>query len=806
MLVPLSWLKDYVDIDVTPQELEAKLFSCGFEVEELYELGKDISNVVVGLVEECEPIPETHLHVCKVNVGSGENLQICCGADNVHAGGKFPVALIGAQVYATAKDHVTIEGVMTIKKGKLRGYESQGMLCSGTELGLSEDLYPGAGYNGLLVLPEDAVPGADVKKLVGLDDYMFDISITANRPDCQSIFGIAREVAAILDKEVKMPALDYTENGTPKERFTVRVDAPDLCPRYIAHYVSDVTIGESPAWMKRRLALVGINSISNIVDITNYILRELGQPMHAFDHEFLEGNTIVVRRAGNGEKIVTLDEKEFALNDSNLVICDGVKPVALAGIMGGLNSEIRDTTNGVMFEAAKFARDNIRKSSRALGQSSDSSARYTKGVDEYATVMAMKRALHLVEELGCGKVSSTHVEVSSGNSLEPVEMKASIQKINSVLGIKVPTEDIERILKSLCFQPVINGDELTIRIPAYREDMENYPDIAEEVIRMYGYDHVKPTFLDTAAVTAGGLNTKQKAELKLKKALCAQGACEGIHYSFFSPADLDLLGLAPDAPERHAIRLINPINEDLSLMRTTLAPQMIRAMARNQKRGRMEGRIFEMGNIFVPDKLPLEQYPDERLTLCVGLFGREESFFTLKGFAETVADTFDIAFAYEPVQKTFLHPYQAAAILCDGRQVGYLGKVTYEIQKEEDMRESAYIMEIDLGSLEQYYENVPKYVPLPKYAEETRDLALVMGREISCGQVESIIKESCAHVKKVTLFDVYEGKQIGEDKKSMAFSVLFTPKDEEFTSETVDAFVKKILKNLKNKLDIELRS
>ena len=806
MLVPLSWLKDYVDIDVTPQELEDKLFSCGFEVEEMYEVGKDISGVVVGLVEECEPIPETHLHVCKVNVGAGELLQICCGADNVHAGGKYPVALVGAQVYATAKDHVTIEGVMTIKKGKLRGYESQGMLCSGTELGLNEDMYPGAGYNGLLVMPQDAEPGADVKAITGLDDYMFDISITANRPDCQSIFGMAREVAAVLGKKVKMPALDYTENGTAKESFSVKVEAKDLCPRYIAHYVSDVTIGESPAWMKRRLALVGINAISNIVDITNYILKELGQPMHAFDHEYLEGNSITVRRAGNGEKIVTLDEKEFELNDSNLVICDGAKPVALAGIMGGLNSEIRETTNGVVFEAAKFARDNIRKSSRALGQSSDSSARYAKGVDEYATVMAMKRALHLVEELGCGKVTSTHVEDNTGNSLEPTEMKASIKKINGVLGIEVPTEEIERILTNLCFQPVINGDELTIQIPAYREDMESYPDIAEEVIRMYGYDHVTPTFLDSAAVTAGGLNTKQKAELKLKKALCAQGACEGIHYSFFSPSDLDLLGLPADAKERHAIRLINPINEDLSLMRTTLAPQMIHAMARNQKRGRLEGRIFEMGNIFVPDKLPLEEYPDERNTLCVGLFGKEESFFTLKGFAEVVAETFDLQFTFEPAQKPFLHPYQTAAIFCNGEEIGYLGKVTYEIQKEEDMRESAYVMEIDLVKLEQYYGNVPKYNPLPKYAEETRDLALVMGKDITCGQVEKIMRAACAYVKNVTLFDVYEGKQIGEDKKSMAFSLLFTPKDEEFTTESVDGFVKKILKNLKKELDIEIRS
>lgn len=806
MLVPLSWLKDYVDIDVEPHVLEEKLFSCGFEVEELNEVGKDISGVVVGLVEECEPIPETHLHVCKVNIGEEEPVQICCGADNVAAGGKYPVAKVGAQVYMTAKDHVTVEGVMTIKKGKLRGYESFGMLCSGTELGVSEDMYPGAGYNGLLVLPEDAEVGADVKPILGLDDWIFDISITANRPDCQSIFGIAREVAAVLGKEVKVPALDYTESTEKKEGFTVSVEAPDLCPRYIAHYVTDVQIGESPAWMRRRLALLGINSISNMVDITNYVLLELGQPMHAFDESFLEGNSITVRRAKDKEKIVTLDEKEFELTDQNLVICDGVKPVALAGIMGGLNSEIRDTTKAVVFEAAKFARDNIRKSSRALGQSSDSSSRFAKGVDEYATVMAMKRALHLVEELGCGKVSSTHVEASVGNSVEPREMKASIQKINGVLGIEVPKADIERILASLQFAPVINGDELTIQVPAYREDMESYPDIAEEVIRMYGYEHVTPTFLDSAKVTAGGMNTKQKGELKLKRALCAVGAYEGIHYSFFSPSDLDLCGFAEDAMERHAIRLINPINEDLSLMRTTLVPQMIHAMARNQKRGRLEGRIFEIGSKFIPKELPLTEYPDERQTLCIGVFGKAESFFTLKGIVETVADCLNVTFDYQPTTKPFLHPYQAAAVFCDGKEVGFLGKVTYEIQKEEDMRESAYVCEIDLAALSDAYEIVPKFSPLPKYAEEARDLALVMNKDITCGQVEAVIKEASAYVKSVTLFDVYEGAQIGEGKKSMAFTVLFTPKDEEFTTEMVDGYVKKILKNLKNKLEIEMRS
>ena len=805
MLAPLSWLKDYVDIDVTPKELEEKLFSCGFEVEELIQVGKDISNVVVGLVEECEPIPDTHLSLCRVNAGEHGTFQICCGADNVCAGKKFPLALIGATVYATAKDHVTIEGVMEIKQGKLRGYDSFGMLCSGTELGLNEDLYPGAGYNGLLVLPEDAPVGADVKPILGMDDWIFDIAITANRPDCQSIYGIAREVAAVLGKELKPLDLSYTQTQKTKDGFTVTVDATDLCPRYIAHYVHDVEIKESPAWMRRRLALVGCSGISNVVDITNYIMKELGQPMHAFDYNYLEGNAIHVRRANNGEKITTLDEKEFELTDANLVICDGVKPVALAGIMGGLNSEILDTTTEVMFESAKFARDNIRKSSRALGQSSDASAMYSKGVYEYTTELAMRRALHLIEELGCGKVSSTHVEVSTGNSIEPKEMKVSVARVNGVLGIKVPDEDIVRILSNLNMNPVINGDELTLQIPAYREDMDSYPDVAEEVIRMYGYEHVVPTFMPTAQVTMGGLNLRQKSELKIKKALCGAGAYEGIHYSFFSPSDLDLLRFPQDAKERNAIKLMNPINVDLSLMRTTLAPQMIAAMARNQKRNVLTGRIFELGNIFIPKSLPLTEYPQEKPTISMGVFGEEESFFTLKGLVETVADALDVTFTYEAAQRTFLHPYQTAEVLCDGEVIGYLGKVSYEVANELDMRVASYVAELDLTKLSKYYGKSQKFEPLPRFAEEKRDFAFVMDKDITCAQVENGIKEACDYVTSVQLFDVYEGVQLGIGKKSMAFSVVFTPQEEEFTSEAVDGFVDSILNNLSKTYGISLR-
>lgn len=804
MLVPISWLKDYVDINVSPDVLEEKLFSCGFEVEEKYQVGKDISNVVVGLVKTCEDIEGTHLHLCKVDAGKHGELQICCGADNVHAGGKFPLALIGATVYATAKDHVTVEGVMTIGQGKLRGYDSFGMLCSGTELGVSEDMYPGAGYNGLLALPDDAEVGADVKPILGLDDWIFDVSITANRPDCQSIFGLAREVAAVLELPIKAPTLDYTETDV-KKPFNVTVEAKDICPRYTAHYVYDVKIGESPAWMKRRLALVGCNSISNMVDITNYVLKELGQPMHAFDCNYLEGDAINVRRAKDKEKIVTLDEKEFELNSNNLVICDGKKPVALAGIMGGLNSEILDTTKEVMFESAKFARDNIRKSSRALGQVSDSSARFSKGVDEYTTVMALKRALHLVEELGCGKVSSTGFDVNTGNSIEPFELKASVSKVNGVLGIKVPDSDIVRICKNLDFDPKLEGDELTLHIPAYREDMATYQDVAEEVIRMYGYDHITPTFIPTAQVTSGGYNLQQRTELKIKRALCAQGAFEGVHYSFFSPSDLDLLRLPEDAPERHAIKLINPINKDLSLMRTTLAPQMIQALARNQKNGILEGRIFELGNKFIAGKLPLEDYPDERETICIGVFGENEDFFSLKGLVDAIADSLDIEFEYEETTKTFLHPYRTAKVLCEGVEIGYLGQLLYEIVDELDMRVNGYIAEIDLKALTKYYGKNQKFVPLPKYAEEKRDFCFVMDKKLTCAQIEGAIKEACDYITSIELFDLYEGAQLG-DKKSMAFSVVFTPKDEEFTQEMTDGFVNDILKNVSDKYGATLRA
>ena len=804
MLVPLSWLKDYVDIDVTPDELEERLFSCGFEVEEKHELGHDVQNVVVGLVKSCEAVEGTHLHKCMVDTGKHGVFQIMCGADNVHAGGKFPVALVGATVYGTAKDHKTIEGVVTIREGKLRGFDSFGMLCSGTELGITEDMYEGAGYNGLLVLPEDAVPGEDVKPIVGLDDWIFDVSITANRPDCQCIFGLAREVAASLGKPLRAPALDHSAGGS-EAALKVTVEAPDLCPRYIGHYVSDVVIGPAPQWMRRRLALVGINAISNIVDITNYVLMELGQPMHAFDYSYLEGAEIRVRRAKEGEKITTLDEKEFTLTPDNLVICDAAKPVALAGIMGGLNSEIQDSTASVVYEAAKFMRDNVRKSSRALGQSSDSSAMFSKGVYEYSTVMAMERALHLTEELGAGKASAVHLDINTGKSLEPREMKVSLQKVMGVLGITVPEAEVLRIFTNLDFAPELSGDTLTVKIPAYREDIEGYQDLSEELIRMYGYDHVVPTFLPTAQVTMGGRDERQEALLRIKRNLAASGAAECVHYSFFSPADLELLRLPENAPERKAIPILNPINVDLSLMRTTLAPEMIRSMARNEKRGTLTGRLFEVGKVFLPKALPLTEYPEERDMLSIGVFGREEDFFTLKGLTERVAECLQTEFRYKPADKPFLHPNMTAAIIAEGRTVGYMGKLRYEIAAELDMEMPAYVAEIDLAALSGCFGRVGSYTPLPKFDVEKRDFAFVVDSRRTCEEIEDAIRASCPYITSVELFDVYEGLQVGAGRKSMAFSVVFTPTDHAFTDAEIESFVQKILDDLQEKAGAVLR-
>ena len=804
MKVPFSWLKEFVDIDVTAQELEEKLFSCGFEVEELIDLSAGIDKVVVGKITEIEKQEGTHLSKCVVDCGEyGHEIRISTGADNIFVGAHVPAALDGS----------TLPGGIQIKTRVMQGVESHGMLCSGEELGLNDDLYPGSEVYGLLILPEDTVPGEDICKVVGLDDYIFDISITANRPDCQSVLGIAREVAAVLHKPLKMPATDYTVALEPDEPISVQVLAPDLCPRYMAHYVRNIRMGESPRWMKRHLALCGLRSISNVVDITNHTLLEIGQPMHAFDLNKVAGRSITVRRAHPGEKIVTLDEKEFTLTENNLVICDAEKPVALAGVMGGANSGMDEHTTSLLFECATFARDSVRKTSRALGQSSDSSARYEKGVDRYSPELGLARALHLIQQLDCGDITTLAFDCTDGRSTARKVIDTTPDKICAVLGIRVPDQTMIDILTRLEFTVEVDAAGVWhVSVPLYREDVEGYPDLAEEVIREYGYDHIVPTFLKTAAVTNGGLNDEQQRALKVKRMLAGQGFYEASTLAFYSAAELDMLHIPAQDPARQAIRILNPISENLSIMRTLLAPSMLNVIVDNLKKGNAAGRLFELAPVYLPKSLPLTERPHERQTLCMGVFGPGEDFFTVKGAMEALAASLGLAFAYQRETGTpWLHPGIAASVWCKGRRLGVFGKLSNEINaelkiaKDEKESQNIYLAELDYEALSACVEGELHYQPLSPYAPVKRDLALVCDEAVTCGAIEDAIRSASPLVAGVSLFDIYRGKNLGEGKKSMAFSLVLADPNAELSADQAERAVKKILGNLKFKMGIEMR-
>ena len=804
MKVPFSWLKELVDIDITAQELEDKLFSCGFEVEERIDLSAGIDKVVVGVITSIEKQEGTHLSRCVVDCGGyGHDIRITTGAPNIFVGAHVPAALDGS----------TLPGGIHIKKRMMQGFESNGMLCSGEELGLNEDLYPGAGVYGLLILPEDTTPGADICPVVGLDDSIFDISITANRPDCQSILGIAREVAAVLGKPLHMPAMDYQAVCEPDAPISVTVEAPDLCPRYMAHYVRNIRMGESPRWMKRHLALCGLRSISNVVDITNHTLLEMGQPMHAFDLDKVAGRCIDVRRARPGEKIVTLDEKEFTLTENNLVICDAEKPVALAGVMGGANSGMDDKTHSLLFECATFARDSVRKTSRALGQSSDSSARYEKGVDFSSPKLGLARALHLIQQLDCGDITTLAFDCTDGRSTDRKVIDTTPDKICAVLGIRVPDQTMIDILERLEFTVEVDaGGVWHVSVPLYREDVEGYPDLAEEVIREYGYSHIVPTFLKTAAVTNGGLNGEQQRVLKVKRMLAGQGFYEASTLAFYSTAELDMLHIPAEDPARKAIRILNPISENLSIMRTLLAPSMLNVIVDNLKKGNNAGRLFEMAPVYLPKSLPLTERPHERQTLCMGVFGPGEDFFTVKGAMEALAASLGLAFTYERETETaWLHPGIAASVWCKGKRLGVFGKLSNEINaelkiaKDEKENQNIYLAELDYEALSACVEGELHYQPISPYAPVKRDLALVCDEAVTCGAIEDAIRSASPLVTGVELFDVYRGKNLGEGKKSMAFSLVLADPKAELDAEQVDRAIKKILGNLKYKLGIEIR-
>lgn len=799
MKLPLSWLKDYVDIDCSVDELVKKLFSCGFEVEDVIKFGEKIDKIVTCKIKSIEQHPNADkLSVTKVDAGKYGVLQIITSAKNICVGDIVPVALDGS----------TLANGEHIKTGDLRGVTSYGMFCSGEELGINDDWYEGASVNGILILKEDYPLGEEVKKLLDIEDTILDINITANRPDCQSIYGLAREVAVVLDKPIKQPCLTYKTDALVSTLKTVKVEnkAFDLCPRYKAHLVKDVKLEASPLWLRRRLFSMGLRSINNIVDITNFVLLEIGQPMHAFDLSKIDGKEINIRRAEPAEKIITLDEKVFELDNSNLVIADSVKPVALAGVMGGLNSEITDETKDVLFESAKFARDNVRRTSRKLGQRSDSSARYEKGVDYLSVEMGLKRALHLIDELNAGKIACDEYDLID-KPLENKIIKTSVSKINGVLGIDIDKSFIENTLSKLEFEVKIDNDLLEAKVPLFREDIDDYPDLAEEIIREYGYDHLKSTLLKTAAITGGGKNFAQKKVDEVKELLVSYGFNEGITYSFVPENDFDLFEFAPSATERSVIKLINPLSEDTAVMRTTLMPSLVKAAVYNLNRKNNEGKIFELAKIYIPSSSGENGVSVEKNRLCFVMFG-ETDFYDCKGVAEGIFSTFcyDKKVEFVKSNKPYLHPTRSADMYLDGKFVGYLGQVKPTISDKLGTSKEIFVVEIDYEQLEKTFTDKIVFKQISKFPTIERDLAVMVDENVEWHSIEKIVIENAGEfLTKIKLFDIYQGDQIQFGKKSVAFNMTFVSNERTLEVEEIETVIGKILSALKESLGAELR-
>lgn len=797
MKLPISWLNEFVDVrDIPVKTLEEKLFYCGFEVEEVIHVGGNINKIVFCKIEKIEKHPNADkLQICQVDAGKYGKLQIITAATNVFEGALVPVAVDGA----------TLNNGDVIRNGKLRGEPSYGMFCSGEELGINDTFYDGASVNGILIFHEEYPLGEEVKEHLGIEDYIFDISVTSNRPDCQSILGLAREIAAVLKRPLKMPSFDYTIDNSVKtaDKVKVTVNSADLCSRYTAAYVSDIKIGPSPVWMRRRLFRMGLNSINNIVDITNYVLLEMGQPMHAFDYNYLHGGEIVVRRAECGEKIVTLDEKEFSLDSSNLVICDADRPVALAGIMGGLNSEIKDDTKEIVFEAAKFKRDSVRKTSRALGQRSDSSARFEKGVDAYTTELAMRRALSLICELNAGKIAEGIIDVNS-EDLTPHVIKTGFDKINALLGIEVPKDEVISILKSLDFGVKADGGDLCVTVPLYREDVAGYPDLAEEVIREYGYDHINCTLFENAAITGGGRTAVQTREDRMKNYLVYAGYHETITYSFVSDKYFEPYGF--DAEK--AVKLKNPLGEDFSLMRTSLIPSLVNVVYKNLNKNNISGKFFEYASVYIPKALPLTELPEERKMLCLASYGEGEDFFSVKGVIEGLVEDLKCVgeLAYEAADLAYLHPTRSAIVSLGGSKLGCIGELHPQLAEKLGIDKRVYVAEVDFSVINSNINDKTKFKAIAKYPSVERDLALLVDNDVSNAAIISCIKASnIKNMESVELFDIYNGEHLPKGKKSLAYRIKFTAHDRTLSVEDVEKYVDKILKNLKEKLNVELR-
>ena len=758
---------------------------------------------MIGQIEKIEKHPDADkLIVCQVNVGT-ETVQIVTGAPNVKEGDKVPVVLDGGMV-AGDHDGNKSESGTRIKAGKLRGVESYGMMCSIEELGSSREFYPEAPEYGIYIFPEDAVVGESAIHALGLDDTIIEYEITSNRVDCYSVIGIAREAAATFHKKFCPPQVKETGNNeNAADYIKVQVEDTELCPRYCARVVKNVRIGPSPKWMQRALAANGIRPINNLVDITNYVMEEYGQPMHAYDLDTIADREIIVRTAAKGEKFTTLDGQEREMDDTVLMISDGEKAVGIAGIMGGENSMITDNVKTVLFEAACFNGTNIRLSAKRIGLRTDASGKFEKGLDPNNAQAAIDRACQLMEELGAGEVVGGMVDVYPVKR-EPVRVKFEPERINAILGTSLTKEEMLNYLE----QVELTYDEAANEIiaPTFRQDIHCTADIAEEVVRFFGYDNV-PTTLPSGEATTGKLPFKMRVEAVARDVAEYCGFSQGMCYSFESPKVFDKLLLAKDDPQRNAITIRNPLGEDFSIMRTIPLNGMLTSLATNYKRRNKNVRLYELGNIYLPKELPLKELPEERMMFTLGMYG-DGDFYDMKGVVEELLDKLGMRKRpeYHPkAGKPFLHPGRQAEVLYEGLVLGYLGEVHPQVADNYGIGGRAYVAVIDVLNLIGCATFDRKYTGLAKYPAVTRDLSMVVPKNVLAGDIEHVLVQRGGKIlENYQLFDIYEGAQIKEGYKSMAYTVVFRSKDRTLKEEDINGAMKKILNGLQG-LGVELR-
>lgn len=805
MNTSLSWIKAYVpELDVTAQEYTDAMTLSGTKVEGYEELDADLDKIVVGQIDKIEKHPDADkLIICQVNVGT-ETVQIVTGAPNVKEGDKIPVVLDGGRVAGGHEPGQRVAGGIKIKKGKLRGVESAGMMCSIEELGSNREMYPEAPEYGIYIFPEDTEVGADAVELLGLHDVVFEYEVTSNRVDCYSVVGIAREAAATFRKEFVPPVVTAVGNDEDVNDFIkVTVEDPDLCPRYTARVVKNIKIGPSPKWMQRRLASVGIRPINNLVDITNYVMEEYGQPMHAYDLDTIAGGQIVVRRAKENETFVTLDGQERKLDESVLMICDGEKSVGIAGIMGGENSMITDDVHTMLFEAACFDGTNIRKSSKKVGLRTDASGKFEKGLDPNNAEAAMNRACQLIEEMGAGEVVGGMVDVYSKKK-EPVRVPFDADEINGLLGTNISKEEMLSYFKKIDLEYDEASNEVIA--PTFRHDLFRMADLAEEVARFYGYDNI-PTTLPRGEATTGKLSFKLRVEEIARDIAEFCGFSQGMTYSFESPKVFDKLLIPSDSPLRNTVDIMNPLGEDYSIMRTTSLNGMLTSLATNYNRRNKNVRLYELGNIYLPKSLPLTELPEERMQFTLGMYG-DGDFFSMKGVVEEFFEKIGLhkKETYDPnAGKPYLHPGRQANIIYDGVVVGYLGEVHPDVADTYGIGTKAYVAVLDMPEITKRATFDRKYTGIAKFPAVTRDISMVMPKEILVGQVEEVIeKKGGAYLESYALFDLYEGAQIKEGYKSVAYSIVFRAKDKTLEEAEISQAMEKILAGLEE-LGIELR-